>query len=254
METMISPPAHLEAGGTVVRKIIAVAVIAFLSVVCMAAAPAHGALVGVTEAHMTIEVPTGWAYLRNDTSTGSKSALYLTSPLSGGYMVIGMISADTWSGSVSADKLYDTLRTSVEDSGLTVSSYVVAPRNITINGLAACDATITAIEGSITVEERITITASDPWNLGYVLVFAGVTSIWGSYSSAIDSCIMSLTVAEKTSTGGIGTTAILAIAAVVIVVAVVVVVLMMRRKKPEPALAPPASWQQTPPPAPPQSP
>lgn len=236
------------------RKLVFAVVLALMSMLCVVAAPTQAAVVGVSEAHMTIDVPAGWTWVRNDTSTGASADLKLTSPASGGYSVIGLIETEAWSGSVTSAKLYDTLKSSIESSGITVSSYAVAPRNITINGLKACDATINALSGSVAVTERITISASDPWNMGYILVFAGVPSVWSTYSSSVDSCIMSLTVEAKASSGGLGTTTLLAILVVVIVVVVIVlVVLMMRRKKPEAAPMPPPGTPGTPP-SPPQAP
>lgn len=233
------------------RRPILIAAVALMGMLCIIAAPSRGAVIGIANAHATIDIPAGWTYNRNDTSLGSEYDLLIESPASGLYQVVGLFGTQSWSGSVTPEKLYNELKKGISDAGFTGVTYVVAPRNITINGLPACDATITAIESSVAIEERIMVTASDGWNLEYMLAFASVTSIWSTFSSAINSCVMSLTVEPK-EPSSFGSMALVIAVIVVVVVVVVVLVLLMRRKKPEPVMIQPP-LQPVQPPTPPPS-
>ncbi len=224
---------------------------------CFAAAPAQAGVVAVSSAHATINVPSGWTYQRNYSSSGTTLDLYITSPLSASGMVVGFFGHESASGSVTPTELYQEVQSELESGGFTGVTYVVVPRNITIGELPACDVTISATEGTTSVYERVTIAFSSDWHLTYMFVFAVISTGWSSYSSQIDATITSLTVEDKAAGGGgggISSSLLLALGLVIVVVVVVIVVvlLMMRRKKAQ--AVPMMPMQQAPPPMPPPPP
>jgi len=237
-------------GGIGLRKS-TVIVLALIGTICMVAAPAQAGVVGVSSVHATLTLPTGWTYQRNYSDSGLTYDLYIESP-AGAAGAIGMFGHEVQSKSLNSEQLWQDLQSEMESAGFTSFTYSVSPRNITVGGLPACDATISVSTGMVTVFERFTIAFSDDWNLVYVFVFAAASMTWSSYSSSIDSIVTSFSVEEKV--GGDSSNMFVLIGLVVVIVAVVVVVvlLLMRRKKPEPAMVPPP--MQPMPPAPPQNP
>jgi hypothetical protein len=231
---------------------IPIGVLVLLGAICLVAASAEAGVVAVASAHANVTVPTGWTIERNYTESGLTYDLYLTSPTSVSGQVIGMFAHSVQSGSFGASDLWQSLKSEMESSGFTDFTYVVVPRNITVGGLPACDATLSVNAGMVTVNERLTVAYSSDWHLVYMFIFAVVSTGWSSYSSAIDSMIMSLSVDEKAGGGG-SSTLYIAIGLVIVAVAVVVtvVLLMMRKKKPEPVLAPPVEMPPVPPAPPP---
>lgn len=224
-----------------------------LGALCLVASSAEAGIVAVPSAHATVTVPTGWTIQKNYTESGLTYDLYVTSPSGSSSQVIGMFAHEVQSKSFSASQLYQDLKSELESEGYTDFTYIVAPRNITVGGLPACDATLTVNAGMLYVNARITAAYSADWHLVYMFMFAVISTGWNSHSSEINSMITSLTVDEKAGGSGASSAVYLAIGMVVIAAAVVVVVvlLMMRKKKPEPVMAPPLVMPPAPPGPPP---
>lgn len=231
---------------------ILIGVLVLLGASCLVAASAEAGVVAVTSAHVNVTVPTGWTIERNYTDSGLTYDLYVTSPTSVSGQAIGMFGHAVQSGSFGASELWQSLQSEMESSGFTDFTYIVAPRNITVGGLPACDATLSVNAGMVTVNERMTAAFSSDWHFVYMFIFAVVSTGWSSYSSAIDSIIMSLSVDEKAGGGG-SSTLYVAIGLVIVAVAVIltVVLLRMRKKKPEPVIVGPVEMPPAPPAPPP---
>lgn len=244
--------ADIYAGGIALGRSIPIEVLVVLGAICLVAVSAEAGVVAVASAHASVTVPTDWTIQRNYTESGLTYDLYVMSPTSGSGQVIGMFAHEVQIGSFGASELYQDLKSEMESSGFTDFTYVVAPRNITVGGLPACDATLSVNSGMVTVNERLTVAFSSDWHLVYMFIFAVVSTGWSSYSSAIESMIMSLSVDEKAGGGG-SSTLYIAIGLVVVAVAVVVtvVLLMMKKKKPEPVMVPPVYMPPAPPAPPP---
>lgn len=223
-----------------------------IGVVCMVAAPAQAGVVVVSNAHASVTLPSGWTYQRNYTESSATFDLYITATVTGG-LIVGMFAHQITTGSVDSQQLWDELRGELEGEGYTGITYVVEPRNITVGGMPACDATISASGGMLSANERITMAYSEDWHMTYVFIFAVVSTAWSQASSNINSVIMSLSVDEKA--GGTDSPLLWVGAAVAAAAVVVVVLLMMRKKKAQamvPPMAPPlASSMMPPPPGPP---
>ncbi len=226
-----------------------------LGAICLVAASAEAGVVTVASAHAKVTVPTGWTTQKNYTDSGQTYDLYVMSPLSSSGQVIGMFAHETQTGSFSASELYQDLKSEMESSGFTGFSYVVAPRNITVGGLPACDATLSVTVGSVSVSERMTVAFSEDWHLVYLFIFAVVSTGWNSHSSDINSMIMSLSVDEKAGGGGASSALYIVIGLVVVAAALVVIVvlLMMRKKKSGPVMIPPVEMPPAPPGPPPST-
>ena len=215
------------------------------------AAPTQAGIVGVSSAHATLSLPSGWIYERNytDTDSGLKYDLMISNQ-AGTSAVFGLFFHEAAPGNVDMEDtegLYEEIRAEMESGGFTDISYIVAPRNITIGGLPACDLTISADAGMVLVTERATAIYSSDWHQIYMFVFAVASTGWLSYSSSIDSIVMSLSVDEKVG-GGLSSAMTLALIGVVVaaIVVVLVVYLLMRKKKPESMMAPPPEMASAP--------
>lgn len=234
---------------------IVVGMLVVLGTLCLVSSFAQAGVVAVTSAHASVTVPNGWTVQKNFTQSGLTYDLYVTSPSGTSDQVIGMFAHEVQSGSVSASELYQQVKSEMESGGFSAFTFIVAPRNITVGGLPACDATFSVSAGLASVNERITVAFSQDWHLVYMFIFAVISTGWSAHSSEINSMITSLSVDEKAGGGGTSSTVYLVIGLVVIVAAVVavVVVLMMRKKKPEPMMAPPVAMPPAPPGPPPSS-
>jgi hypothetical protein len=219
---------------------------------CLVASSAQAAVYALPWAHATVTVPSSWTVQENYTESGLTYDLYILGPVTTNGQLIGMFAHDVQTQSSSSSELFDMLESEMENSGFTAFTYTVAPRNITIGGLPACDATISVSAGLVSVTERFTVAYSSGWHLVYLFVFAAASTDFTTYSSSIDSTIMSLQIDEKTGGGGTSSMALIAaIVVVVIVVVIVVVLLMMRKKGSEPVAPPPPGLPPEPPQAPP---
>ena len=197
-----------------------------------AASAALAETIDVPGKHFSIDLPAGWT---DSTEAGSEYDLELTGP-SG---IVCMIDSETWVAGDSYEDLNEMMQetiTELQAEGYSVS-ITVATQNITVNGVSGIDTTISLFVSSTTVKERLVIFASEDWNMGWFLIFAGVEPGFSQADSGMDAVVNSFTVAEKEGDGGIlsRTTVILLVIGVVVVVVIIVVVLLLMKKKPSPA-------------------
>lgn len=228
------------------RKLVVGVLVLVVGALCLVASSSQAAVVAVSTAHVTVDVPVGWTYDRNYSDAGTTYDLYIESP--GGVLsgVIGFFAHTVQSEDLNTEELWNELQVELEGLGYIGYTYIVAPRNITIGGLPASDATISIFSGMITLYSRVTVAYSADWHYVYMFIFAGTSDSWSTYSSGVDSFITSLEVEEKA--GGDSSMLYIAIGAIVVVVVIVVVLLLvMRRKKQEPTMFPPPSAQAPPP-------
>jgi len=200
-------------------------------------ASAQGAVVSLSDKHVSIDVPSGWISERNHSIGGVIYDLYMESPASGGYKADGTLLTGPWLGSITDATLYAAMTQSIDEAKTAFGSanveIVSAPANTTVGGEHANDVTLKVTVSGTVVKERFVIVVSSVWKEQYALAFAVVDSQWSSYSGVFSASINSLTFAQKQ--GGTGELPIALIVGVVLIVIIIVVVaLLMVKKKKQP--------------------
>lgn len=222
----------------------------FLAIVALgilvSASAAAAETIDVPSKHFSIDVPSGWT----DTSTGSGYDVQLTGP-SG---MTCFIESETSVNDTNFDDLNSLMQqvlAELEAGGYAIS-VSASTANITVHGVKGIDTTISMTILMMTVKERIVIFASDEWDMGWMIIFAGMDPGFSQADSSMDAIVNSFSVEDKDG-GGIlsGATGIILIAgivAIVVIVVVVVLLLMRRRQVPGPPMQGPPMQPPAPPP------
>ncbi len=223
-----------------------------VSLLCVSTLGSAGTVVHVEDSHFSVEVPTGWSYELDVTSDGDVLDLQIVSPTG---FPLCIVESDSWPGIVSSGTLYVEVMEGIDEfeaEGYSIT-IVSAVQNITVNGVMGNDVTVRMSLLGDTLLMRIVIFASDEWDLGWLLGFAGDDSSFSTYGFSIQSIIDSFSVDSKG--GGISSALWIVLSVgLVVVVVIVVAVLMLMKKEPAPVPPPtgppmpPPQWPQPPPP------
>lgn len=198
---------------------------------------AQGAVITLSEKHLSIDVPSDWYSERNYSIDGVVYDLYFQGP---NYNWLGRptgtILTMPWLGNITDHSLYvamtmaiDGLKSAFGNGNVEI---LLAPLNITINGEKASIAHMVVSTSGTFVWERLVMIASNDWKELCALAFAVTQVQTAMYTPDFDGIMYSLTFSEKAlDEEGLLMTLSLMIIGVGVAACVVIVVVVSRMKK-----------------------